>query len=61
MSSSSDTLLPGQPVSLARGPSSLLGGGLYTREGNVRASVVGNPQFRGSVSKFAVVLVYDTP
>ena len=51
MSSSSDTLLPGQPVSLPRGPSPLLGSGLYIRGDNVRASVVGVPQFNGSVSQ----------
>ncbi|OJT03061.1 hypothetical protein TRAPUB_6404 [Trametes pubescens] len=40
---SSDTVLPGQPIPLPRGPVPQLGGGTYTRDGTVRASLVGVP------------------
>ncbi|KAI0348445.1 hypothetical protein BDW22DRAFT_1350659, partial [Trametopsis cervina] len=45
---SSSTLLPGQPIAIPRGPAPQLGSGTYTRDGQVRASVVGVPQFQGS-------------
>ena len=45
----SDCLLPGQPVPLPRGPTLQLGTGVYTRNGETRASLFGTPQFHGSV------------
>ncbi|EIW64425.1 exosome non-catalytic core subunit CSL4 [Trametes versicolor FP-101664 SS1] len=45
---SSDTVLPGQPIPLPRGPVPQLGGGTYIRDGTVRASLVGVPQYSGS-------------
>ncbi|KAI0094641.1 hypothetical protein BDY19DRAFT_913839 [Irpex rosettiformis] len=42
------TLLPGQPIPVSRGPAPQLGGGTYQRDGQIRASVVGIPQFQGS-------------
>ena len=48
-SMSSDTVLPGQPIPLPRGPVPQLGGGIYSRDGIVRASLVGVPQYSGSV------------
>ena len=47
--STSDLLLPGQPVALPPGPLPQVGDGLYTREGLVRASVVGTPERDGPV------------
>jgi len=44
----SDSLVPGQPVPLPRGPSLQLGGGIYTRNGETRASVFGTPVHQGS-------------
>ncbi|KAH7883698.1 hypothetical protein F5I97DRAFT_1894885 [Phlebopus sp. FC_14] len=43
----SETLLPGQPVHLTRGPGPVLGRGLYARQGQVRASLVGVPRYEG--------------
>lgn len=43
----SETLLPGQPVPLLRGPAPTLGAGLYAKDGQVRASLVGVPQYKG--------------
>ncbi|KIJ68325.1 hypothetical protein HYDPIDRAFT_124691 [Hydnomerulius pinastri MD-312] len=43
----SETLLPGQPVPLPRGPVPNLGGGLYIKDGQVRASLVGVPRYEG--------------
>ncbi|KAF9240889.1 hypothetical protein BU15DRAFT_45488 [Melanogaster broomeanus] len=43
----SEVLLPGQPVSLPRGPVPKLGGGLYIKDGQVRASLVGVPRYEG--------------
>ena len=51
--STSDLLLPGQPVALPPGPLPQVGDGLYTREGLVRASVVGTPERDGPV-RFAL-------
>lgn len=45
-------VLPGQPVALPRGPALKLGTGLYNRDGQVRASVLGKPQQDGSASWF---------
>lgn len=45
----SDFLLPGQPVPLPRGPIPQLGNGIYSRDGQVRASLVGVPHYEGSV------------
>ncbi|KAL4069574.1 hypothetical protein J3A83DRAFT_4359452 [Scleroderma citrinum] len=42
-------LLPGQPVPLSRGPVPSLGTGLYSKDGQVRASLVGVPQYEGPV------------
>lgn len=46
---STSTLLPGQPVKIPKGPAPQLGSGTYSRDGQIRASVVGAPQFQGSV------------
>ncbi|KAJ8596992.1 hypothetical protein M405DRAFT_804619 [Rhizopogon salebrosus TDB-379] len=43
----SDILLPGQPVSLPRGPAPNLGSGLYIKDGQARASLVGIAQYDG--------------
>jgi len=45
----SDCLVPGQPVPLPRGPTLQLGTGVYTRNGETRASLLGTPQFHGPV------------
>lgn len=44
-----DTVLPGQPIPVQRGPAPQLGTGVYTRDGQLRASIVGVPQYQGSV------------
>ncbi|KAJ8084137.1 hypothetical protein PM082_002904 [Marasmius tenuissimus] len=44
----SDTLLPGQPIPLPKGPTPKLGGGTYLKDSQVRASVVGTPSHEGS-------------
>ena len=51
MPSISDTLLlPGQSIPLpARGPAPQLGPGIYERNGQLRASLLGIPHFEGSV------------
>jgi exosome complex RNA-binding protein Rrp4 len=49
---SSDCLLPGQPVPLPRGPTLQLGTGLYTINGEIRASLLGTPLQHGSVRLF---------
>lgn len=46
---SSDLVLPGQPILLPRGPVPQLGNGIYSRDGFVRASLVGVPSYEGSV------------
>lgn len=46
-------LIPGQPVPLLKGPAPQLGHGLYIREGQVRASLVGIPENQGSVLKIS--------
>ncbi|OSX67403.1 hypothetical protein POSPLADRAFT_1176209 [Postia placenta MAD-698-R-SB12] len=45
---SSDLVLPGQPIPLPRGPVPQLAGGIYSRDGHVRASLVGVPRYEGS-------------
>lgn len=52
MPSISDTLLlPGQPIPLpSRAPAPQLGPGIYERNGQLRASLLGIPHFEGSVS-----------
>ncbi|THU91728.1 hypothetical protein K435DRAFT_829800 [Dendrothele bispora CBS 962.96] len=45
---SSDFLLPGQPVPLPKGPLPQLGKGLYIKDSQVRASLVGVPRYEGS-------------
>ncbi|KAL6310032.1 hypothetical protein BKA93DRAFT_757198 [Sparassis latifolia] len=45
---SSDLLLPGQPIPLPRGPVPQLGSGTYSRDGLVRASLLGIPHHQGS-------------
>jgi hypothetical protein len=50
---SSDYLLPGQPVPLPRGPTLELGSGIYTRNGETRASLFGTPLQQGSVGLFS--------
>jgi hypothetical protein len=50
---SSDSLLPGQPVPLPHGPKLKLGSGIYTRNGETRASLFGTPLQQGSVGLFS--------
>ena len=59
MPSISDTLLlPGQPIPLpTRGPAPQLGPGIYERNGQLRASLLGIPHFEGSVSVAFFVLL----
>ncbi|KAI0963823.1 hypothetical protein AcW1_000792 [Taiwanofungus camphoratus] len=45
---SSDLVLPGQPIPLPRGPVPQLGSGIYIKDGHVRASLAGVPQYEGS-------------
>ena len=52
-SMSSDVVLPGQPVPVPRGPIPQIGGGIYSRDGVVRASLIGVPSYSGSVGLFA--------
>lgn len=44
-----DLKLPGQPVQIPRGPAPQLSNGLYSRDGQVRASLVGVPVYQASV------------
>lgn len=49
---SMDIVLPGQPIPLpARGPAPQLGTGVYERDGQIRASLLGAPCFDGSVRR----------
>ncbi|KAF7799026.1 hypothetical protein EIP86_010256 [Pleurotus ostreatoroseus] len=43
-----DAVLPGQPIPVPRGPAPQLGTGVYARDGQLRASIVGVPQYQGS-------------
>lgn len=45
-------LLPGQPIPIPRGPALQLGSGTYSRDNEVRSSILGVPQFEGSVCIF---------
>ena len=45
----SDSLIPGQPIPLPRGPALTLGSGTYTKNGEARASLYGTPLHQGSV------------
>lgn len=56
----SNMLLPGQPVFLPRGPAPNLGGGLYIKDGQVRASLVGVAQNDGPVGLFSWCLLRMT-
>jgi exosome complex component CSL4 len=49
---SSDLCLPGQPIPIPRGPAPNIGLGVYARDGQVRASIIGVPRFEGSVGPF---------
>lgn len=53
-SMSSDVVLPGQPVPVPRGPMPQIGSGIYSRDGIVRASLIGVPSYSGSVGLFAL-------
>ncbi|KIY72848.1 hypothetical protein CYLTODRAFT_417625 [Cylindrobasidium torrendii FP15055 ss-10] len=46
--SDADCLLPGQPIVLPTGPAPRLGRGVYEKNGQVRASLVGRPHHDGS-------------
>ena len=50
-------LLPGQPIPLpAHAPAPQLGPGIYERNGQLRASLLGIPHFEGSVrSLFCII------
>lgn len=45
----SDTYLPGQPLTIPKGPAPQLGPGIYVRDGVARASLVGVPTYAGPV------------
>ena len=45
----SDIVLPGQPIPLPRGPVPRSGSGTYTRDAQLRASIVGIAKMDGSV------------
>jgi exosome complex component CSL4 len=47
--SDSNIVLPGQPIPLPRGPVPQSGAGIYSRDAQIRASVVGVPRMDGSV------------
>jgi len=50
MLSSFSTVLPGQPVNLPpRAPVPQIGAGVYERDGQIRATVIGLPQLEGTV------------
>lgn len=42
------SFLPGQPIPIPRGPTLQLGPGTYSRDGQVRSSIMGVPRFEGS-------------
>lgn len=44
-----DLKLPGQPIQIPRGPAPQLSNGVYSRDGQVRASLVGAPVYQASV------------
>jgi hypothetical protein len=51
-----DILLPGQPIPHPRGPVPQPGSGVYTRDAQLRASVVGVPRMDGSVGSCVLLL-----
>ena len=56
-SMSSDVVLPGQPVPVPRGPIPQIGSGIYSRDGAVRASLIGVPSYSGSVGLFVYLFL----
>lgn len=48
------SFLPGQPIPIPRGPTLQLGPGTYSRDGQVRSSIMGVPRFEGSVCIFVI-------
>ncbi len=54
----SDLVIPGQPIPLPRGPVPCLGRGIYTKDDQVRASLVGSPHYDGSVC-FILTSLFD--
>jgi exosome complex component CSL4 len=50
-------MLPGQPVQLPVGPVPKLGGGIYSLDGQVRASLLGVPSYKGSVGSVSIYLM----
>lgn len=44
-----DLKLPGQPIQIPRGPAPQLSNGVYSRDGQVRASLLGVPVYQASV------------
>ncbi|KAF9460777.1 hypothetical protein BDZ94DRAFT_1222351 [Collybia nuda] len=49
MRSEHDIVLPGQPIVLPRGPIPKLGQGIYSRDSEIRASLIGSPHHEGSI------------
>lgn len=49
MDVNADLKLPGQPIQIPRGPAPQLSNGVYPRDGQVRASLVGIPVYQASV------------
>ena len=44
-----DLKLPGQPIQIPRGPAHQLSNGVYSRDGQARASLIGIPVYQASV------------
>ncbi|TFY83764.1 hypothetical protein EWM64_g237 [Hericium alpestre] len=57
----SDCMLPGQPVPLPRGPAPQLGAGIYTKDGQTRASLVGVPRYDGPQALVSITVVDGVP
>ncbi len=57
----SDCVLPGQPIPLPKGPVPRLGRGIYTKDGQVRAGLIGSPHYDGSVGLFSRCLYFGLP
>jgi exosome complex component CSL4 len=53
----SNIVLPGQPIPLPRGPIPQVGAGIYTRDAQMRASVVGVPKMDGSVGLYVLLFL----
>lgn len=47
-----DIKIPGQPIVVPRGPAPQLDAGVYARDGQVRASLVGTPSYQLAVRFF---------